>query len=118
MNYYGPRERRDEHGQPAGLWHYTCRNDDRIWPVGYCAQECAGHATPEEACDHYKAYQLDHELRLDNKLADQQRPCEVCGAWTQGCAQIGGYTTYVLCDEHRTREAVAERYTVREIISS
>lgn len=29
MNYYGARQ------LASGGWHYTCRNDDRIWGVGY-----------------------------------------------------------------------------------
>lgn len=31
MNYYGARQREKD-----GRWDYTCKNDDRIWPVGYC----------------------------------------------------------------------------------
>lgn len=31
MNYYKPRQRESDK-----RWDYTCRNDDRIWPVGYC----------------------------------------------------------------------------------
>ena len=31
MNYYGARQKQD-----TKKWDYTCRNDDRIWPVGYC----------------------------------------------------------------------------------
>lgn len=31
MNYYGPRERKSD-----GRFDYTCQNDDRVWPVGYC----------------------------------------------------------------------------------
>lgn len=36
MNYYGARQKLDENGKPSGLFHYTCRNDEQIWPVGYC----------------------------------------------------------------------------------
>lgn len=32
MNHYAPRRRED-----TGKWDYTVRNDDFIWPVGYCA---------------------------------------------------------------------------------
>lgn len=36
MNYYGPRELTDD-GEPTGTYHYTRRNDSRVWPLGYCA---------------------------------------------------------------------------------
>lgn len=36
MNYYGPRELHDD-GEPTGTYHYTRRNDSRVWPLGYCA---------------------------------------------------------------------------------
>src|SRR3954467_10556795 len=41
MNYYGPREILDKDGNSTGKWHYTCENDGRVWPVGYC------HLVPE-----------------------------------------------------------------------
>lgn len=31
MNYYGARQKQD-----TKKWDYTCRNDDKICPVGYC----------------------------------------------------------------------------------
>lgn len=31
MNYYQARKRETD-----GRWDFTCRNDDQIWPVGYC----------------------------------------------------------------------------------
>lgn len=31
MNYYGARQRESDQ-----RWDFTCKNDDRIWPVGYC----------------------------------------------------------------------------------
>lgn len=42
MNHYAPRQREDNK-----KWHYTCENDGRIWPVGYCGAyrtcpECNG----------------------------------------------------------------------------
>ena len=49
MNYYQARELTDADGKPTGKWHFTVRNDDRIWATGYCAPwetcpACKGHA--------------------------------------------------------------------------
>ena len=49
MNYYQARELRDADGKGTGLWHYTVRNDDRIWATGYCSPwetcpACKGNA--------------------------------------------------------------------------
>ncbi len=46
MNHYAARELQQE-GRPTGLWHYTCENNGRIWPVGHCSwfrtcPECDG----------------------------------------------------------------------------
>src|SRR4051812_48360403 len=62
MNYLKARQM-----QSTGKWHYTCRNDNFVWPQGYCAQEgsachSTGHNTAEEACECYKQYQLKNHL--------------------------------------------------------
>jgi hypothetical protein len=73
-----------------------------------------GHATKEEAYACYKEYCLDHELVLDLRMSGEQRPCKVCGAWTQGLARVGAMRYFTLCDEHRTREEVAKLFEVGE----
>lgn len=96
MNYYGPRQVEPGADRPdAGLWRYTCRNDDRIWEVGYCGptrdcqtchgrtfvthepcaecggkgyvtvERCPGHPTADEACAHYRLYVLDCLIGYD-----------------------------------------------------
>jgi hypothetical protein len=114
MNYYAAREIQDESGRGTGRWHYTCRNDHRIWPVGYCNEGCPGHDTPEEANQHMTAYVLDTGIDLSRSLSNEQRKCEVCGAWTQGVAEVRGPwcvpDSYVLCDEHRTDAKVRELF--------
>ena len=118
MNYYGPREITRE-GKPTGLYRYTGMNDGRIWATGYCAQDCPGHPTKAEACEHQKQYDLDHRLRLDDTLgADVAHRCQVCQEWTQGAASVDGWQHYILCDKHRTREEVAKLYSVGTSISS
>jgi hypothetical protein len=118
MNYYQARELRTADGKPAGLWHFTCQNDNRIWPVGYCAQGCVGHDTPEGAQEHYRQYLLD-TARYDGRMSGQQRACRVCGAWTQRFAETeAGTSLYVLCDEHCNRESLETLVKAPEWITS
>lgn len=117
MNYYDARPLADRSG-----FHFTARNDDRIFPVGYCASQHpdTGHATPEEARECFRRYVLDGQRE------------ETYGDWT-GCEFEGcdtptkkGMTTrpplgngHALCDEHRTPE-ILEQLTppVGQIIAS
>lgn len=115
MNYAEPRQ--IGAGPLKGKWHWTVKNDDRIWAAGYCSMletgsQCEGHDTPEEAAEHYRQYMLDKRLSFDHTLADAQRHCEECHEWTQGLAQIGSYTIIVLCKKHQTREIVEKHYPV------
>ena len=107
MNYYQPRELKDKDGNPSGIWHYTCMNDGRIWPVGYCAQGCPGHDTKEGAYEHYRQYELDTS-RYDGTYSGTQRKCEICGEWTQRFASVGPdhMEMHTLCDAHRNRETL------------
>lgn len=129
MNYFAARQR-----ESGKRWDYTCKNDSRIWPVGYCAgwrepkpehwgsqaeidrwlERTAphrhkfhedGHETDEQACECYKQYLLDFELHLDEENLNMQRKCAVCGAWTSKFARVS-MRIWDLCDEHRTREHV------------
>jgi hypothetical protein len=144
VNYYRARQRKD------GKWDYTCRNDGRIWPVGYCAEynedfsnlgmgevyqdwfaedykrkyaptqdkhHTCGHDTAEEACECYKQFLLDHNLRLKIQSSDTQRKCEVCGEWTQLYAELD-CQMWNLCEVHNTREVVESLFEVFEICSS
>jgi len=119
MNYYDAREMRDTKGDPGGLWHYTAENDERIFPVGYCAQGCPGHATPEEAREHYRLYLLDN-ARYDGALTNEKRKCEMCSEWTQDYAYIPlSMEIHILCDEHRNRETLdTVMHRVARIVSS
>jgi hypothetical protein len=119
MNYYDAREKMDAQGNPSGIWHYTAQNDDYVYPVGYCAQDCPGHATPEEAREHYRLYLLD-TARYDGVSKDEQRKCEKCGEWTQGYVHIPlSMERHVLCDNHRNRETLdAVMHRVGQSMSS
>ena len=71
-----------------------------------------GHATEEEACDCYKDYLLDHNLRAF-KESQTMRPCQVCGLWTQTRVEIN-WTILTLCEMHASREEVAKLISVGE----
>lgn len=97
MNYYAARPRADGSG-----FHYTVRNDDRIWAVGYCAEH-PPHATAEGAQECFRRYLLDG---MDVEEYADWTACVVCDTPTKkgltarpplghGCP---------LCDEHRTPE--------------
>lgn len=134
MNYYQPREKTDGNGNGTGLWHYTCKNDGRIWPVGYCSPwetcpDCKGHSIVsidakcdkcenrgvikrENPCPGHKtpeeAAEHYRQYKLDNVRYDGKYHDEM-----RKCEICGNWTehfalidyrSYALCDEHRNRE--------------
>lgn len=114
MNYYDARQRKTDK-----KWDYTCMNDGRIWPVGYCADAGGGHHdTAEEARECYTRYLLENRMRLDGKMDNQQLRCEICKEFTDGFAEVD-HSHFTLCGEHRTREHVEKLFgTVGQITSS
>lgn len=129
MNYSEPLQRTD------GRWDWTTNRR----PAGYCCEaptlesfeklgihvsddkkeklvkfadkhHTDGHATAEEACACHKEYLLDNRLRLTGFTENQQERCQICKAWTQKYAQLGGYSMFFLCDEHLNRESVSQLY--------
>lgn len=96
MNHYRARQLKD------GGWHFTCMNDGRAWPVGYCAEH-EPHATKEEACGCYRKWLLDNRLKLNCRDNHQQRKCKECGEWTSSYAMCETDIVF-LCDKHMNRE--------------
>jgi hypothetical protein len=117
VNYYQAREMKDADGKPTGKWHYTVRNDDRIYPVGLCALDCPGHDTKEGAYAHYRTGLLD-QAHYGFTYHDAMFPCEVCGEYTKGFAQTSDEQFHTLCDAHRNREGLDKVLTVGDAISS
>jgi hypothetical protein len=114
MNYYDARQ-----SKLTGRWDFTCKNNDKIWPTGYCAGpkvaeghphvdkfHDGGHDTEEEARECYRQYLLDNELRFsDGEGASSQHRCRVCNEFTSGYGELN-HALFPLCDKHRTREEV------------
>lgn len=138
MRHYSARQR-----QSDGRWDYTCGSR----PVGYCCEfkpiaedgtilpaeharqwnakiaplagnfHTDGHATEEEACECYKRYILDVDLRLmpeEPKDASSQHRCQVCKEFTACYAMVGCYRMFNLCPTHQTREEVEKLLKVGE----
>jgi len=109
MNYDQPRQLTDKTG-----WHYTSMNDGinegRPYAIGYCRQHLdQPHPTENEARDCYTAYLITERLMLDGQWRDTYHTCQTegCERITDRFAQVDGWTTFNLCDDHRNREGVA-----------
>lgn len=115
--HYAPRELHDD-DKPTGIWHYTCKQDDVIFPAGYCGgfctdTPCGGHSNPAEATECYRRYLLDTKTTYDNN-AEQSRACAVCGFWTTRYAAVNGDKVLHLCEAHCTREYFDKYFTIWE----
>ena len=116
MNYYEARKIKDKDGKPTGKWHYTCMNDGQIWPVGYCAQGCTGHDTPEEAAEHCRQYVIDNASYPPDSGAkmpkDVKYRCKVTGCknWAITWIQTGPphLQAYYLCGNHDDKKGLSK----------
>lgn len=113
MRYGQPREiHRD--GAATGLWHFTEAHgsDGRrgVFAVGYCADGCPGHDTPEGARDHMTDYLRETALVTAlppfPEVADTQHLCDRHRddaphrvAATHQVKNAGQLVQFV-CDEH------------------
>lgn len=130
MNYYGPRQR-----DVDGRWDYTRTSGDFTFADGYCMgysripdsatspkYHTNGHASPEEACECFKEYELDHFLRFtDDNPKEPLHPCHApeCKEVTSGFAIVTScMVNWWLCKEHRTREVVDFLHVVSERFST
>lgn len=115
MNYYDARQL-----ETSGRWHYTCKNDGRIWPVGYCRDHPEGHEIEAEARNCYREYLIRERTQYqDGVSATSQHKCRECQTWTTGYATVGESALYELCDDHRNEMIIRKLYpVVGQIISS
>lgn len=115
MAVYQALEILTDEKQPTGKYHYTRYDSDGVHAIGYCAHQCEGHDTKQEAIDHYRQWLLDTQLHLDGKTrSDEQRKCAICGGWTQNMAYIHDspyFHSWPLCTHHCTKEFVGKLFT-------
>jgi hypothetical protein len=104
MNYRQARQVDPATSRPdAGKWRWTCMNDGVIWADGACA-DCAGHDTPEEACEHERQRRVG-QMAFSPLNPDEHRykpgRCQVgtCANVATHRAQIPNQTWRV-CGEH------------------
>lgn len=77
------------------------------------ATPCPGHATPEEACEHYKEYLLDGMKILGPKKEEWPKDkCDVegCNKEATHLAMFPGHMLmdHQVCAEHATREVISK----------
>jgi hypothetical protein len=100
-----------QHG-PTGPWHYVSASKDGGYPTEGCTETCT-HATKDEAYEHHRHWILDEGLDYAYVDPGNKKRCEVCYAWTQRRVVGRGANygdSFVLCNEHATREMVEERH--------
>lgn len=102
MNYYQARQRAKD-----GKWHFTCRNGKHIIPVGFCAEDCPGHDTPEGANEHYRQHLLSNAVFKETFIVEV--PCKVCQTLTKHGA-ILQMSTIPLCGDHNDLETLEKVY--------
>ena len=90
------------------------------YPVGYCAEDCLGHDTKEEAVSHYTQYQLDKTIHFSKSNLNCPKPCMVCKEPTVKFAEIGSGIGqfYILCEKHFNREELEKLHKVPETFIS
>lgn len=134
MNYYEPKQRAKDrrwdytrNGAPTGYCREYRELDSKLFPISEAEKEeyrgtahkhhTNGHANELEARECYKEYMLDHKLRLNGTMANEQRKCQVCGEWTQKFAELG-ISIFTLCDKHNNREEVDKLFEPPDMIWS
>jgi hypothetical protein len=83
--------------------------------AGYCALQCLGHATREEAAAHHLQYQLDRQVDLWLERRSMPQRCEICGEMTTLRARLGAATRlFILCSAHQASASMREVIRRRE----
>jgi hypothetical protein len=106
--------RKCEVGAQAGKWYTVVIERQGARRAGYCALQCPGHDTSEEALAHHLQYQLDRETDLWLERRVPPRDCEICGEPTTLRARLGRYTKlFVLCRQHQSTNSLQKLFRQR-----
>ena len=94
-----------DEGPDVGKWYMMAVEGGRpARRAGYCALQCVGHGSREEALAHHLQYQLDRQVDLWLERRSMPQKCEICGETTTLRARIGGVGTklFVMCSAHQS----------------
>jgi hypothetical protein len=109
MNYYQARQLK------TGGWHFTCQNNNKVWPVGFCVEHAA-HKTKQEAESCYRSYVLSNVNF--NILLTESLTCSFCKRKTKKAVNIDS-RILPLCNSHCNKETLEKKYDMGDkIISS
>lgn len=118
MNHDAPRQIADSQGNPTGKWRYTRRNDNQIWAIGFCADDCPGHDTPEEACEHHKEYLLSGMKIRGPKTSEWPKyKCRKKGCNSEATHFLiipGRFSDICVCEAHANVDTARELVVVSE----
>jgi len=101
VRYLKPRQL-----EKSKKWHFTSRNGDKVWAVGYCSDH-EGHDTRDEAVECYGRYLLDHMKAWDAASAER---CVECGEWTPHIVEVSMAECYHICETHDVRAVVEKHF--------
>jgi hypothetical protein len=101
-------------GPNAGKWHYTAGSDEGggTFAVGACAENCAGHATAQEAELHHAEGICGGEIR-ERESIESKKKCVSCGEWTQHRAMLwrdAFPNELAICETHDVRSVLRAKY--------
>lgn len=109
----------DEYGHISweDTWYYAAifENGARH-PIGFCASHCPGHATPQEACNHFAEY-LSQLIQIHPGHSNEDGgPCAVCGKLTHGYVIVRErqfYFHWYMCEFHQQSKRLYDRLYCR-----
>lgn len=82
----------------GGPWLFTCLDEGRLHPIGYCSKACA-HSARDDAEQHYREYLAD-SAEFGGRWAAKEYRCEVCGTWSDRYAVLASNEVFRLCPAH------------------
>jgi hypothetical protein len=108
--------RLSEEGPDTGKWYMvSVEGKQPARRAGYCALQCVGHETREEAVAHHLQYQLDRQVDLRLERRSMPAACEICGQITTLRARLGvGTKLFVLCASHQSTISLRDALRARE----
>lgn len=115
MNYGMARQVQDDDGD--GGWHFTIKNDSRIWRhecCRSCASRLSGHPTKQLAEECLYQWALDQAREFKVQVVKEWEGCVMCAGPTKmvavwKAATPGWTERAAFCDEHATVDNVLAR---------